>query len=74
LLELLVFLNVNIALLNLFPIPMLDGGQIIVKIVEAVKGRELSARTQEYLMRIGVVAMLMLFVLVMFNDITALFS
>jgi membrane-associated protease RseP (regulator of RpoE activity) len=53
---------------------MLDGGQILLRIIEAAKGSEFSARTQEYIMRAGVLAILMLFVLVMFNDIKALFS
>ncbi len=74
LLYLLAFLSINIAILNMLPIPMLDGGQILLRIVEAAKGSEFSARTQEYIMRAGVLAILMLFVLVMFNDIKALFS
>lgn len=74
LLYLLAFLSINIAILNMLPIPMLDGGQILLRIIEAVKGSEFSARTQEYIMRAGVLAILMLFVLVMFNDIKSLFS
>jgi len=74
LLYLLAFLSINIAILNMLPIPMLDGGQILLRIIEAAKGSEFSARTQEYIMRAGVLAILMLFVLVMFNDIKALFS
>ena len=74
LLYLLAFLSINIAILNMLPIPMLDGGQILLRIIESVKGSEFSARTQEYIMRAGVLAILMLFVLVMFNDIKSLFS
>ena len=74
LLYLLAFLSINIAILNLIPIPMLDGGQILMRIIESAKGSEFSARTQEYVMRAGVVFILMTFVLVMFNDIKALFS
>ncbi|MGQ0765445.1 MAG: RIP metalloprotease RseP [Gemmatimonadota bacterium] len=69
LLFLIAFLSVNLAILNLLPIPLLDGGQILVRIIEAAKGSELSARTQEYLMRVGMLAILALFVLVMYNDI-----
>jgi regulator of sigma E protease len=69
LLFLIAFLSVNLAILNLLPIPLLDGGQILVRIIEAAKGSELSARTQEYLMRAGMLALLGLFVLVMYNDI-----
>lgn len=74
LLYLLAFLSINIAILNMLPIPMLDGGQILIKVLEAIKGSEFSARTQEYIMRAGVLAILMLFVLVMFNDIKSIFS
>ena len=74
LLYLLAFLSINIAILNMLPIPMLDGGQILLRIIESVKGSEFSTRTQEYIMRAGVLAILMLFVLVMFNDIKSLFS
>lgn len=73
LLVLVAFLSINLAVLNLLPIPVLDGGQIIVRVIEAVKGSALSARTQEYLMRFGVLAMLALFVIVMFNDIVGIF-
>lgn len=72
LLVLIAFLSINLAVLNLLPIPVLDGGQILIRVAEAVKGGALSARTQEYLMRFGVLAMLALFVLVMFNDIVGL--
>jgi regulator of sigma E protease len=72
LLVLIAFLSINLAVLNLLPIPVLDGGQILIRVVEAIKGGSLSARTQEYLMRFGVLAMLALFALVMFNDIVGL--
>jgi regulator of sigma E protease len=69
LLFLIAFLSVNLAILNLLPIPLLDGGQILIRVIEAAKGSELSVRTQEYLMRAGMLALLGLFVLVMYNDI-----
>ena len=68
-LELLAFLSINVAVLNLLPIPILDGGQILLNIVEAVRGSAFSARTREYILRAGVLAIALLFVLVMFNDI-----
>ncbi len=73
LLFLLAFLSVNIAILNLLPVPLLDGGQILMRIAESIKGSAFSSRTQEVIMRIGVLAILMLFVLVMFNDIKNIF-
>ncbi len=72
LLGLLAFLSINVAVLNLLPIPLLDGGQILLRVIEAAKGGEFSARTQEVIMRIGVFAIALLFALVMFNDIKGL--
>jgi regulator of sigma E protease len=69
LLFLIAFLSVNLAILNLLPIPLLDGGQILIKVVEGIKGSELSVRTQEYLARAGMLAILGLFLLVTYNDI-----
>lgn len=72
LLGLLAFLSINVAVLNLLPIPLLDGGQILLRVVEAAKGSEFSARTQEVIMRVGVLAIALLFALVMFNDLKGL--
>lgn len=68
-LELVAFISVNLAVMNLLPIPILDGGQIILNIVESARGRAFSLRTREYILRVGLVAIGLLFVLVMFNDI-----
>jgi len=70
LLYLIAFLSVNVAVLNLLPIPILDGGQILLNVAERVKGRAFSARTREYILRVGLVAVGLLFVTVMWNDIT----
>jgi regulator of sigma E protease len=72
LLGLISFLSVNIAVLNLLPIPVLDGGQILLNVLEGIKGSAFSARTREYILRTGVLAVLLLFCLVMFNDLRAL--
>lgn len=72
LLGLLAFLSINVAVLNMLPVPLLDGGQILLRIIESAKGGEFSARTQEVIMRIGVLAIALLFALVMFNDIKGL--
>lgn len=65
---LIAFLSVNVAVLNLFPIPILDGGQILINVVEAVRGTPLSLRAREYLLRFGLVAIALLFLVVMYND------
>lgn len=72
--SLIAFLSLNIAILNLVPIPVLDGGQILLVLAEAVKGKAFSARTREMFARVGVLAVLALIVLVTFNDIRATFS
>lgn len=70
--ELVAFLSINVAILNLLPIPILDGGQVLLNIAESVKGSPFSARTREYILRVGLAAIGLLFVLVMYNDITRL--
>ena len=46
-------LSVSIGLLNLFPIPLLDGGHLLFFAIEAIRGRPLSDRAQEYGFRFG---------------------
>jgi regulator of sigma E protease len=72
LLRLIAFLSVNIAVLNLLPIPVLDGGQVLVNVLESAKGSAFSARTREYILRSGIAAVALLFVTVMWNDLSRL--
>ncbi len=53
---------------NLLPIPILDGGQIMINLLESAKGSPFSMRTREYILRFGLVAIGLLFVIVMYND------
>jgi regulator of sigma E protease len=69
LLGLIALLSINVAVLNMLPVPILDGGQILLNVLEAAKGSAFSERTREYILRVGLVAIALLFVLVMFNDI-----
>jgi regulator of sigma E protease len=62
-------LSVSIGLLNLFPIPLLDGGHLLFYGIEAVRGRPLSERAQEMGFRIGLALVLMLMIFATFNDI-----
>lgn len=66
---LLAFLSVNLAVMNLLPIPILDGGQIVMNVAESIKGRPFSLRTKEAFARVGLFAIALLFVVVMFNDV-----
>jgi regulator of sigma E protease len=70
LLKLAAFLSVSIGLLNLFPIPLLDGGHLLYYGIEAVRGRPLSERAQELGFRIGLAIIVMLMAFALFNDFT----
>ena len=67
-------ISVSIGLLNLFPIPLLDGGHLLFYGLEGVRGRPLSERTQEIGFRIGFAIVLMLLVFATYNDIPRLFA
>src|SRR5215831_440508 len=65
-------LSVSIGLLNLFPIPLLDGGHLLFYAIEAIRGRPLSERAQEVGFRIGLAIVVMLMIFATFNDIVHL--
>ena len=67
-------LSVSIGLLNLFPIPLLDGGHLLFYAIEAIRGQPLSERAQELGFRIGLAIVLMLMTYATFNDILRLMS
>jgi len=72
LLHLAAVLSVSIGLLNLFPIPLLDGGHLLFYGIEATRGRPLSDRAQEVGFRIGFAIVIMLMIFATFNDIVHL--
>ena len=63
-------LSVSIGLLNLFPIPMLDGGHLLYYGIEAVRGRPLGERAQELGFRIGLILVVGLMLFATWNDLT----
>jgi regulator of sigma E protease len=65
-------ISVSIGLLNLFPIPLLDGGHLLFYSIEAMRGRPLSERAQEVGFRIGLAIVVMLMIFATFNDIVHL--
>jgi regulator of sigma E protease len=67
-------LSVSIGLLNLFPVPLLDGGHLMFYAIEAARGRPRSDRAQEVGFRIGLAIVLMLMIFATFNDIIHLAS
>jgi regulator of sigma E protease len=62
-------LSVNLGLINLFPIPVLDGGHLLFYMVEAVRGRPLPRRAQEYSFRAGIAVLGGLFIFATWNDL-----
>jgi regulator of sigma E protease len=65
-------ISINLGLINLFPIPVLDGGHLMFYLVEAIRGRPLSPEASEYLFRAGLVLLLVLFIYATWNDIMRL--
>ncbi len=65
-------LSINLGLINLFPIPMLDGGHLLFYAIEAARGRPLGERAQEYGFRIGLALVLTLMLFVTWNDLVQL--
>lgn len=68
LLNLIAVISVSVGLINLFPIPLLDGGHLLFYAIEALRRRPLSERTQEIGFRIGLAVVLMLMVFATWND------
>jgi regulator of sigma E protease len=67
-------LSVSIGLLNLFPVPLLDGGHLMFYLFEAIRGRPLSEKAQEMGFRIGLALVIMLMIFATWNDIVHLAS
>ena len=74
LISLAALLSVSIGLLNLMPVPMLDGGHLLFYAIEAARGRPLSERSQDVGFRIGMALVLMLVVFATWNDVVHLRS
>jgi regulator of sigma E protease len=63
-------ISVSIGLLNLFPIPLLDGGHLLFYGIEAIRGRPLSERVQEFGFRVGLALIVMLMIFTVWNDLS----
>lgn len=68
-LQFLGFISITLGVVNLFPFPLLDGGQLLFLFIEKIKGRPLSENVQGFFNRIGLVILLTLMGLALFNDI-----
>ena len=65
----LAIISISLGVLNLLPIPVLDGGQIVYQVAEAVKGSPLTERAQILGQQIGILALLLLMSFAFYNDI-----
>ncbi|PWC14946.1 zinc metallopeptidase RseP [Brenneria roseae subsp. americana] len=68
----LALISVNLGIINLFPLPVLDGGHLLFLAVEKLKGRPVSERVQDFRYRLGTVLLLLLMGLALFNDFSRL--
>ena len=64
------FLSINLCILNLLPIPVLDGGHLLYYSLEAVRGKPLSEKSQRIGQMVGLILLIFLMILVSYNDIT----
>ena len=68
-LQILALISISLGVLNLLPIPILDGGQIVYNLIEALKGSPLSVKAQMIGQQVGIVALLLLMSFAFYNDI-----
>lgn len=72
-LSFLALISVNLAVLNLMPVPVLDGGHLMYLAIEGLRGRPLSRRTMEWTQAVGIFMIVLLMVFAFYNDIARLF-
>ncbi|RXK34479.1 RIP metalloprotease RseP [Arsenophonus endosymbiont of Bemisia tabaci Asia II 3] len=65
-------ISVNLGIINLFPLPVLDGGHLLFLLIEKIKGNPVSERVQDFSYRIGAIALILLMGLAIFNDFSRL--
>lgn len=65
-------LSINLGLINLLPIPMLDGGHLVMYAMEKMRGKPLNERVQEYALRVGIGFLLAIMVFATWNDLVQL--
>jgi regulator of sigma E protease len=70
----LAIISVSLGVLNLLPVPLLDGGQVVYQLVEAAKGSPLSERAQNLGQQVGIALLVVLMSLAFYNDISRHFN
>ena len=67
-------ISVNLGILNLLPVPILDGGLILFLLIELVLGRPISIKKRDLAQKVGLILLILLMMVVMYNDITRIFK
>ena len=67
------YLSINVGIINLIPIPVFDGGRVVLSTAEKIKGSKLNPNIEIMLNNIGVILLIILFVYVTLNDILKIF-
>jgi len=67
-------LSVNLGILNLFPIPILDGGQLIIILLESLRGKPISVKKLELVQKVGIVLIILIMAFAFYNDLMRIFS
>lgn len=67
-------LSINLGLINLFPIPLLDGGHVVIYTIEIIARREINAQAKEYIFRFGLLVLVSLMLFATYNDFAHLFK
>jgi regulator of sigma E protease len=72
LLQFAAFLSINLGLINLLPVPVLDGGHVVTLAVEGIRGKPLDKNQMQFIQMIGFALLMLLFVVATFKDISRL--
>jgi regulator of sigma E protease len=72
--RLMALMSISLGIINLVPVPVLDGGQLLFFFIEGIRGKPVSPKMREYAMQIGVIFMAMLMLFVIFFDVARLFG
>ena len=73
LLNLMAIISVNLAFINILPVPALDGGHILILLIEGITRRELSIKIRMIVQQVGMALLLLLILAIIYNDLTRLF-
>ena len=69
-----ILLSVNLGIINLLPFPALDGGRLVFLVVEAIRGKPIPPEKEGMVHLAGMVVLMLLMVVVLFNDISRIFT